>query len=149
MSPPRLVLLPLEAFISLVFVTLRRCSCTALLGQDRITQSRSARSIVLSYPSSKPASVRHSSTMSISTSPGSDNGFNSRSQQSPLASQRAKQAANAPSEANRTGRFGNYFTLGYKESFSQWVRSPRLLLSSVKVERVDFILVGKHTLSCG
>lgn len=36
-----------------------------------------------------------------------------------LASKRAKQS-NTPTEANRTGRMGGFFTLGYKEGFSQW-----------------------------
>ena len=36
----------------------------------------------------------------------------SKTQQSPLASQRAK------AEGNKSG---GYFTLGYKEGFSQWV----------------------------
>ena len=52
-------------------------------------------------------------------SDGNDN-LQARGQQSPLASQRAKQS-NTPSEANRTGRMSGYFPLGYKEGFSQWV----------------------------
>ena len=51
---------------------------------------------------------------------GGDDELQSRSQQSPLASQRAKQSK-APTEANRTGKFGGYFPLGYKEAYSQWV----------------------------
>ena len=51
---------------------------------------------------------------------GGDDELRSRSQQSPLASQRAKNAK-TPTEANRTGRFGGYFPLGYKEAYSQWV----------------------------
>ena len=62
---------------------------------------------------------RRSSAMAATASDSGDN-IGSRTQQSPLASQRAK-ANNAPTEANRTGRFGGYFTLGYKEGFSQWV----------------------------
>ncbi|MCJ1437850.1 hypothetical protein MMC27_007237 [Xylographa pallens] len=51
---------------------------------------------------------------------GGDDDYQSRSQQSPLASQRAKQGNN-PTEANRTGRFSRgYFPLGYKEGFNQW-----------------------------
>ncbi|KAI9811846.1 MAG: hypothetical protein M1827_005197 [Pycnora praestabilis] len=57
--------------------------------------------------------------MSATTS-GSDDDLRSKGQQPILASQRAKQQANAPSEANRTGKVGGYFTLGYKEGFSQW-----------------------------
>ena len=43
----------------------------------------------------------------------------SRSQQSPLASQRAKQQAEA--EGKKTSRFAGVFPLGYKDTFSQWV----------------------------
>lgn len=50
---------------------------------------------------------------------GGDDELRSRSQRSPLASQRAKQS-NTPTEANRTGKFGGYFPLGYKEAYSQW-----------------------------
>lgn len=46
----------------------------------------------------------------------------SRGQQPMLASQRAKDQTSAPSEANRTGKFGGYFPLGYREAVSQWVR---------------------------
>ncbi|KAL9130541.1 MAG: hypothetical protein Q9217_001309 [Psora testacea] len=52
--------------------------------------------------------------------PGGDDTLRNRTQQSPLASQRAK-GGNTPSEANRTGRMSTYFPLGYKEGFSQWV----------------------------
>ena len=59
------------------------------------------------------------STMASATSDSNDN-YNSKGQQSPLASQRAKQGT-TPSEAKRTARFGGYFPLGYKAGFSQWV----------------------------
>ena len=66
------------------------------------------------------AQRRRSSAMATAAS-GGDDDYQSRSQQSPLASQRAKQGNN-PTEANRTGRFsGGYFPLGYKEGFHQWV----------------------------
>jgi cardiolipin-specific phospholipase len=58
--------------------------------------------------------------MSTATADGSDDDFRTRGQQSPLASQRAKQS-NDHSEANETGRISGYFPLGYKEGFSQWV----------------------------
>lgn len=58
--------------------------------------------------------------MSTATANGGDDEFRSSSQRSPLASQRDR-ANNTPTEANRTGRLGGYFTLGYKEGFSQWV----------------------------
>ena len=64
-------------------------------------------------------SYRPSSAMAATASDNGDD-VGSRTQQSPLASQRAKQN-NAPTEANRTGRIGGYFPLGYKEGFSQWV----------------------------
>ena len=59
------------------------------------------------------------STMASATSNNNDE-YKSKGQQSPLASQRAKQGTK-PSEANRTARFGGYFPLGYKAGFSQWV----------------------------
>ena len=59
--------------------------------------------------------------MATATANDSDDDFQTRGQKPMLASQRAKQNG-APSEANRTGRVGGYFTLGYKEGFSQWVR---------------------------
>ncbi|KAI9842853.1 MAG: hypothetical protein M1837_006874 [Sclerophora amabilis] len=57
-------------------------------------------------------------TASTATGPGDD--IRSRTQQSPLASQRAKEQSNHPSAANRTGRFTQYFPLGYKDGFAQW-----------------------------
>ena len=65
---------------------------------------------------------RNTATMSTATANGNDDDLRSRGQQSPLASQRAKQSS-APTEANRTGRFTGYFPLGYKEGFSQWVHT--------------------------
>lgn len=58
--------------------------------------------------------------MAAATTNGSSGDIRTRSQQSPLASQRAKES-NTPTEENRKGRFGGFFTLGYKEGFSQWV----------------------------
>lgn len=60
------------------------------------------------------------STMSAATANNGDDDFRTRAQQPMLASQRAKQD-NAPSEANRTGKVGGYFPLGYKDAISQWV----------------------------
>ncbi|CAD6578754.1 MAG: hypothetical protein ASARMPREDX12_008959 [Alectoria sarmentosa] len=57
--------------------------------------------------------------MSTTTANGGDDEFRPSSQHSPLASQREK-ASNTPTETNQTGRVGGYFTLGYKEGFSQW-----------------------------
>ena len=50
-----------------------------------------------------------------------DDDVRNRTQQSPLASQRAKQSDH-PTEANRTGRMSNFFPLGWKDGFNQWVR---------------------------
>ncbi|MCJ1424211.1 hypothetical protein MMC29_002098 [Sticta canariensis] len=57
--------------------------------------------------------------MATTSTDSKDDEFKSRDQQNPLASQRLEQH-NTPSESNRTGRLGGYFTLGYKEGFSQW-----------------------------
>ncbi|KAI9672494.1 MAG: hypothetical protein M1817_003260 [Caeruleum heppii] len=53
--------------------------------------------------------------MSASAASGSNGDLKSRSQQSPLASQRAKEQT-----GSRTGPSGGFFPLGYKEGFSQW-----------------------------
>ena len=58
--------------------------------------------------------------MATTSTDGKDEELQSRVQQSPLASQRLKQSS-APSESNRTMKTGGFFTLGYKEGFSQWV----------------------------
>ncbi|KAL8867493.1 MAG: hypothetical protein Q9174_005629 [Haloplaca sp. 1 TL-2023] len=57
--------------------------------------------------------------MAETTRNGSNDDLQTRTQQSPLASQRAKES-NTPTEENRKGRFGGFFPLGYKEGFSQW-----------------------------
>lgn len=62
---------------------------------------------------------RNQTTMASTSNNNSDN-LRPKTQQSPLASQRAKQSS-TPSESNRTARFTGYFPLGYKEGFSQWV----------------------------
>ncbi|KAI9789381.1 MAG: hypothetical protein M1816_006039 [Peltula sp. TS41687] len=55
------------------------------------------------------------------SSAGGDTTLNSKTQQSPLASQRDKVAqANNPTPATRTNRFTQYFPLGYKDGFCQW-----------------------------
>ena len=68
-------------------------------------------------------SIRLNFTMSTATANDSDDDFRTRGQQPVLASQRAKQN-NTPTEANRTGKVGGYFPLGYKDAISQWVRNP-------------------------
>lgn len=54
--------------------------------------------------------------MSATTSGSGDVG--ARTQQPMLASQRAAEAA---PRAQNVGRFAQYFPLGYKEAFNQWV----------------------------
>ncbi|KAH7052100.1 Alpha/Beta hydrolase protein [Macrophomina phaseolina] len=49
-----------------------------------------------------------------------DDEFRSRTQQSPLASQRAKQQGSAPPSAPNGRGYSGWFPLGYKEGFSQW-----------------------------
>ncbi|KAI9824387.1 MAG: hypothetical protein M1832_001922 [Thelocarpon impressellum] len=59
--------------------------------------------------------------MSASNTSGADDDNRARTQQSMLASQRAKeQQASHPSEATRSGRVAPYFPTGYKEGFTQW-----------------------------
>lgn len=67
---------------------------------------------------------RRSSTMASTSASGNDDISYSRSQQSPLASQRGKQHA-GPNESNQTqtAKSGGFFPLGFKEGFSQWVWS--------------------------
>ena len=60
--------------------------------------------------------------MATATANDSDDEYRARGQQAMLASQRAKENK-TPTEANRTGRMGGMFTLGYKDGFSQWVRA--------------------------
>ena len=76
------------------------------------------------------------------TDSGGDESLRSKTQQSPLASQRAK-TSNTPTEANRKGRMSTYFPLGYKEGFSQWVST----LSRASQMRLNYHTVGKCT-SC-
>lgn len=64
--------------------------------------------------------LQHTATMPTATANGGNDEIRSSSQHSPLASQRQK-ASNTSTETNKTGRTGGYFTLGYKEGFSQWV----------------------------
>ena len=79
--------------------------------------------------------------MSTATTNGNDDDLRSRGQQSPLASQRAKQGS-GPQEGNRTGRFTGYFPLGYKEGFSQWVLAGFVIAA----DRELTSLVGKRTI---
>lgn len=60
-------------------------------------------------------------TMTATAANGGNDDTRMRTQQSPLASKRARES-NTPTEENRKGKFGGFFTLGYKEGFTQWVR---------------------------
>lgn len=62
------------------------------------------------------------STMATSSTSDPSRDFNAKTQQSPLARERAKAEANNPTQATRANRFSQYFPLGYKDGFSQWVR---------------------------
>ena len=66
--------------------------------------------------------------MTAVTPNDTQSGIHARAQQSPLASQRAKQN-NQPSGNNTRAKSGPFFTLGYKDGFSQWVRIPLVYLS--------------------
>ncbi|KAL8834693.1 MAG: hypothetical protein Q9170_003637 [Blastenia crenularia] len=57
--------------------------------------------------------------MAATTTNGSNDDIRTRPQQSALASRRAKES-DAPTEENRKGKFGGFFTLGYMEGFGQW-----------------------------
>ncbi|GME40621.1 Alpha/beta hydrolase fold-1 [Neofusicoccum parvum] len=56
----------------------------------------------------------------MAASANSDDDFRSRTQQSPLASQRAKQQGSVPPSAPNGRGFSGWFPLGYKEGFTQW-----------------------------
>jgi cardiolipin-specific phospholipase len=58
--------------------------------------------------------------MAVSGASGGDDEMQTRVQQSPLASQRAKQDGNTAGNS-RAAKAVGYFTLGYKEGFNQWV----------------------------
>ncbi|KAI4276840.1 MAG: hypothetical protein LQ337_002224 [Flavoplaca oasis] len=57
--------------------------------------------------------------MTATTANGGSDDARVRTQQSPLASQRARESSTS-AEENRKGKFGGFFTLGYKEGFNQW-----------------------------
>lgn len=58
--------------------------------------------------------------MALTGESGGPDEVQTRVQQSPLASQRAKQDSDS-GKNGQTAKAGGYFTLGYKEGFSQWV----------------------------
>jgi len=120
-------LLQLQHSYSVCSSTFRRYNCTTLPCNSGIFRCTALSSSTVRHSNPRQSSKRHTSTMSASTASSSDDDYTSRTQQSPLASQRARKQGNPPSEANRTGKFGGYFTLGYKEGFSQWVRFRRSL----------------------
>lgn len=65
--------------------------------------------------------------MAATTTNNSSDDLRTRPQQSPLASKRAQQS-NGPTEENRKGKVGGYFTLGYKEGFNQWVKADEIFV---------------------
>lgn len=67
---------------------------------------------------------RLSSTMAATDANSRNDDSQTRSQQSPLASQRAKQEGKT-AENGRAAKSGGFFTLGYKEGFNQWVGMRR------------------------
>ncbi len=80
--------------------------------------------------------------MSAATADSGDDEVHSRSQQPMLASQRHKAGNDTPTEENRSGRFGRYFTLGYKEGFNQWV-----CMNTLNTGDKLTVKVGEHS-SC-
>ena len=70
-----------------------------------------------------PEVLRITAIMSKVTADGGDEQVQRSSRHSPLASQRDK-VNNTSTETKSRGRTGGYFTLGYKEGFSQWVTIP-------------------------
>ena len=64
--------------------------------------------------------LKHTAIMATTTADDGDDEVRSKPQQSPLASQRGKED-NTSADSAKSGRTGGYFTLGYKEGFSQWV----------------------------
>ena len=60
------------------------------------------------------------STMALTSDSNGPDEVQARAQQSPLASQRAKQESNS-GRNGQAAKAGGFFTLGYKEGFSQWV----------------------------
>lgn len=65
--------------------------------------------------------LQNLTTMTTATTDGDDDEVRKTSRHSPLASQR-KTAENTPTKTGSKGTTGGYFTVGYKEGFSQWVR---------------------------
>ena len=84
--------------------------------------------------------------MSTATDPASsDSEIHKRSQQSPLASRRAKAAGPTASEGTKQSRFAGAFPLGYKEGFSQWWASLPAAQAEHKVLSFIPFLQKPHT----
>ena len=69
----------------------------------------------------------------MATSEGGNEAMRNQTQQSPLASQRAKDAGQP-----QTGRFATWFPLGAKEGFNQWVSdldAPTILDATGEADR--------------
>ena len=71
---------------------------------------------------STPIRVDSKNNSTMATTEGGDE-VRGRTQQSPIASQRAREQGQS-----QQGRFGQWFPLGAKEDFSQWVRDGIVLL---------------------
>jgi cardiolipin-specific phospholipase len=67
----------------------------------------------------------------MATSEG-DGEMRNRTQQSPLASQRAKEQGQP-----QTGRFATWFPLSAKEGFNQWVSSSYAPVKSYAIGKTD------------
>lgn len=59
--------------------------------------------------------------MSSTAASGSERDLKNRAQLPMLAAQRPDDRANTATGANRAPRFAQYFPLGYREAFNQWV----------------------------
>jgi len=111
-----------------------------LVGAGRVRISFSDREDK-EQPSTWRSAKRNVSVMATATS-GGDDDYKSKSQQSPLASQRAKEGG----QEKRAGRFTGYFPLGYKEGFSQWVgRHLEFPLRKERKWSLIAVVVGKYT----
>lgn len=67
-----------------------------------------------------PPRSHRRATATMAAPANSDEEFRSHTQQSPLASQRARQQGSVPPSAPNGRGFNGWFPLGYKEGFSQW-----------------------------
>lgn len=73
-----------------------------------------------------------------STAASSDEEAVRRTQKPAFTSERTKEATAAPKQASQAPRLTQYFPLGYREAFSQWVTISPLMLVPV----TNSLLVG-------